>query len=135
MADAKNLKIDIRRSYLGRARGLGTAHAGFHHWWVQRLTSLALVPLTLWFVFSLVRLSGAPYPEVRAWAANPVTATLLLATIAATFEHLHLGVQTVAEDYIHTDAIRLTVILGVKAASALLALASGIAVLKLAIAG
>jgi succinate dehydrogenase / fumarate reductase membrane anchor subunit len=135
MADAKGLKIEIMRSYLGRARGLGASHAGFHHWWVQRLTSVALVPLTLWFVWSLAHLSGAPYPVVRAWAGETVNATLLLALIAATFEHMHLGVQTVAEDYIHTDAIRLSVILAVKAASALLALAATIAVLKLAIAG
>jgi succinate dehydrogenase / fumarate reductase membrane anchor subunit len=135
MADAKALKIEIMRSYLGRARGLGTASAGFRHWWVTRLTSLALIPLTLWFVFSLVQLNGAPYADVRAWAGSPLHATLLLALIAATFQHMHLGVQTVAEDYIHTDAIRLTLVLGVKAASALLALAAAIAVLKLAIAG
>jgi succinate dehydrogenase / fumarate reductase membrane anchor subunit len=135
MADAKGLKIETMRSYLGRARGLGSAHAGFHHWWVVRLTALALVPLTLWFVFSLVQLTGAPYAAVRAWAGSPVNATLLLALIAATFQHMHLGVQTVAEDYIHTDAVRLTLVLGVKAASALLAVAAAIAVLKLAIAG
>ena len=135
MADADRLKIDITSSYLGRARGLGASKTGFDHWWVLRLTSLALVPLTLWFVFSLVSLTGAPYAAVRAWAGSPINATLLLALIAATFEHLHLGVESVAEDYIHTDAIRLTVILAVKAASALLALAGGIAVLKLAIAG
>ena len=135
MADAKGLKIDTMRSYLGRARGLGTANTGFDHWWVQRLTSLALIPLTLWFVWSLVHLTGAPYAAVRAWAGNTVNATLLLALIAATFQHMHLGVQVVAEDYIHTDAIRMPVILGVKAASAILALAATIAVLKLAING
>ena len=108
---------------------------GIDHWWVQRLTSLALIPLTLWFVWSLVHLTGAPYAAVRAWAGSPVNATLLLALIAATFQHMHLGVQVVAEDYIHTDAIRMTVILAVKAASALLALAAAIAVLKLAITG
>jgi succinate dehydrogenase / fumarate reductase membrane anchor subunit len=135
MADAKGLKIDTMRSFLGRARGQGAAHSGFHEWWVQRLTSLALLPLTLWFVWSLVHLSGAPYADVRAWGGNPVNATLLLALIAATFEHMRLGVAGVAEDYIHTESIKLTVVLGVKAASALLALAAAIAVLKLAIAG
>ena len=135
MADAKGLKIDTMRSYLGRARGLGTAHDGFHHWWMQRLTSLALLPLTLWFVWSLVHLAGAPYAVVRAWAGGPVHATLLLALIAATFQHMHLGVQAVAEDYIHTKPIQLTVVVAVKAASALLALAATIAVLKLAIVG
>jgi succinate dehydrogenase / fumarate reductase membrane anchor subunit len=135
MADANDLKIDTMRSYLGRARGLGSSKSGFHHWWIQRLTSIALVPLTLWFVFSLVSFSGAPYAEVRAWAASPVNATLLLAVIVTTFHHMHLGVQTVAEDYIHTDAIRLTVVLGVKAAALLLGLAAIMAVLKIAIGG
>lgn len=135
MADAKGLKIDTMRSYLGRARGLGASRNGVQHWWMQRLTSLALLPLTLWFVWSLAHLAGAPYASVRAWASGPVHATLLLALIAATFEHMHLGVQVVAEDYIHTRAIQLTVVVAVKAASALLALAATIAVLKLAIAG
>jgi succinate dehydrogenase / fumarate reductase membrane anchor subunit len=135
MAAAKDLRIDTMRSYLGRARGLGSAKVGFTHWWRQRLTSLALLPLTLWFVFSLAHLAGAPYAEVRAWASGPVHATLLLALIAVTFEHMHLGVQVVAEDYIHTEWIQLVVVIGVKAASVLLALAAAIAVLKLAIAG
>ena len=135
MADAKGLKIDTMRSFLGRARGLGVAGNGVHHWWMQRLTSLALLPLTLWFVWSVAHLAGAPYAAVRAWASGPVHATLLLALIAATFEHMHLGVQVVAEDYIHTKSIQLAVVVAVKAATALLALAATIAVLKLAIAG
>ena len=135
MADAKGLRIDVMRSYLGRARGLGAAKTGFTHWWMQRLTSLALLPLALWFVWSLTRLTGAPYAAVRAWAGNPINATLLLALIAATFEHMHLGVQVVAEDYIHTVAIQRAVVIGVKAASAFLAMAAAIAVLKMAIAG
>jgi succinate dehydrogenase / fumarate reductase, membrane anchor subunit len=135
MADAKGLKIDTMRTFLGRARGLGSAHDGFHHWWMQRLTSISLLPLTLWFVWSVAHLAGAPYAAVRAWAAGPVHATLLLTLLAVTFHHMHLGVQVVAEDYIHTDVIRMVVVLGVKAASLLLALAGAIAVLKLAIVG
>jgi succinate dehydrogenase / fumarate reductase membrane anchor subunit len=135
MADAKGLKIDTMRSYLGRARGLGSAHDGLHHWWMQRLTSLALLPLTLWFVWSLVHLAGAPYAAVHAWGGRPINAILLLALIAATFEHMHLGLQVVAEDYIHTKSIQLAVVVAVKAASALLALAATFAVLKLAFAG
>src|SRR3954452_20154752 len=135
MAGAKGLKVDTMRSYLGRARGLGSAKSGFHHWWAQRLTSIALIPLSLWFIFALVSFAGAPYAEVRAWAANPVNATLLLAVIVATFHHMHLGIQTVAEDYIHTDSIRMVVVLAVKGSSFVLGLAAGIAVLKLAITG
>lgn len=135
MPDTKGLKVKIMRSYLGRARGLGSSKSGFDHWWLQRVTSLAMIPLTIWFVWWVVNLVGAPYPEVRAWAGNPINATLLLALIAVTFEHMHLGVQVVAEDYIPTDTPRMVVILGVKAISGLLALAAALAVLKLAIAG
>lgn len=132
MADAKGLKIDTMRSYLGRARGLGAAKGGFHHWWMQRLTSLALLPLTLWFVWSLTRLVGQPYATAHAWVGKPINAILLLALIAATFEHMQLGVQVVAEDYIHTKSIQWTVVVAVKAACALLALAAAFAVLKTA---
>ncbi|CAH2601628.1 Succinate dehydrogenase hydrophobic membrane anchor protein [Rhodovastum atsumiense] len=135
MADPKGLKVDTMRTFLGRARGLGSAKSGFDHWWIQRLTSIALVPLTLWFIWSLAHLTGQPYAEVRAWAGNIINATLLLTLIVLTFEHLHLGVQVVCEDYIHTDVIRTPVILAVKAASLLLGLAATIAVLKLAITG
>ena len=132
MADAKGLKIDTMRSYLGRARGLGASKSGVHHWWMQRLTSLALLPLTLWFVWSLTHLAGLPYATAHAGAGRPINVILLLALIAATFEHMHLGVGVVAEDYIHTKWIQSTVVVAVKAASALLALAAFVAVLKLA---
>ncbi len=135
MPDPKGLKIETMRSTLSRARGLGAANTGVQEWWMQRLTSLALIPLTLWFVFSLVQLTGAPYAVVHAWAGTPIHATLLLALIAITFQHMRMGVQTIAEDYIHGTTVRLTLTLAVKAASLLLALAATIAVLKLAIAG
>jgi succinate dehydrogenase / fumarate reductase membrane anchor subunit len=135
MAEANKLNIDTMRSFLGRARGLGSVNDGFKFWWMQRLTSLAMLPLALWFVFSVAHLAGAPYAEVRAWASGPIHATLLLALIAVVFEHMHLGIQVVAEDYMHTDWIRTTLIIVVKAASLLLAFAATIAVLKLAITG
>ena len=66
------------RTALGRVRGLGAAKDGTHHWWVQRLTSIALVPLTLWFVISVVRLVGADHGAVAGWIASPVPAVLLV---------------------------------------------------------
>ncbi len=135
MSETKNLKIDVMRSFLGRARGLGSVNDGFNFWWMQRLTSIALLPLALWFIFSVAHLAGAPYAEARAWASGPVHATLLIVLIVVVFEHMHLGIQVVAEDYMHTDWIRMTLVLVVKAASLLLAVAAIIAVLKLAITG
>ncbi|MCW3473560.1 succinate dehydrogenase, hydrophobic membrane anchor protein [Limobrevibacterium gyesilva] len=125
----------IMRSMLGQVRGLGSAKAGTAHWWAQRMTAVALVPLTLWFVCAVIRLAGLPRAAVVDWAASPLTATLLVALVLATFHHLQLGLQVVMEDYIHRDRPRMLWLLVMKAAAALLGLAALIAVLKLAFTG
>ncbi len=135
MSDSKVPQVAIMRSMLGRARGLGAAKSGTHAWWGQRATAIALVPLSLWFMASVIGLIGAPRAAVAAWVAGPITATLLLATIAALFQHLYLGVQVVIEDYIHRERPRMFVLLAVKGLIALLALAAAISVLKLAFTG
>ena len=58
-------QIDILQSPLGRARGLGSAHAGFHHWWIEHVEAVALVPLTIWFIYSLLHLVGASHQAVK----------------------------------------------------------------------
>jgi succinate dehydrogenase / fumarate reductase membrane anchor subunit len=123
--------IDMLRSPLGRARGLGSARAGSHHGWAQRLTSLALVPLTLWFVFSVVHLSGASHQLVIDWLSAPLTLGLMLALVVATFHHLQLGVQVVIEDYVHDERAKLGAVLAVKALCVLLALVCIVSVLKI----
>jgi succinate dehydrogenase / fumarate reductase membrane anchor subunit len=123
--------IDILRSPLGRARGLGSARAGSHHWWSQRLTALALVPLTVWFIFSVIHLSGATHQVVVAWLSSPLTMGLMLALIIATFHHLQLGVQVVIEDYVHDERAKLSAVLAVRALCILLALVCIVAVLKI----
>jgi len=123
--------VDILRSALGRARGLGSARAGSHHWWAQRLTALALVPLTLWFVFAVIHLSGASHQAVIDWMSAPLTLALMLALIVATFYHLHLGVQVVIEDYVHDERLKIGGVLAVKALCVLLALICIVSVLKI----
>jgi succinate dehydrogenase / fumarate reductase membrane anchor subunit len=135
MANAKHAEAAIMRSMLGRARGLGSAKSGMAHWWAQRVTAMALLPLTLWFICSVIRLAGQPRAAVAAWAASPIVAALLLAMVGATFHHLQLGLQAVLEDYIHGERPRLVWLLAMKAAVALLALLAAVAVLKLAFAG
>ena len=125
----------IMRSMLGRARGLGSAKSGTAHWWAQRVTAIALIPLTLWFVWSVLRLAGLPRAAVVAWAASPLVATLLAALVLATFHHMQLGLQVVIEDYIHADRTRLLWLLAMKAATTLAGLACLLAVLKLAFTG
>jgi succinate dehydrogenase / fumarate reductase membrane anchor subunit len=123
--------IDMMRSPLGRARGLGSARAGSHHWWAQRLTALALVPLTLWFIFSVIHLSGASHQVVIDWLSTPLTLGLMLALIVATFHHLQLGVQVVIEDYVHEERAKMASVLAVKAVCVLLALVCIVSVLKI----
>lgn len=109
MFEAHNL-----RTPLGRARGLGSAKNGLHHWWVQRLTALALVPLTVWFVASIVGLVGASYEDVRLWLQGPVNVTAMVLFLAVALHHAHLGVQVVLEDYVASHGLRVASVIIVK---------------------
>jgi succinate dehydrogenase / fumarate reductase membrane anchor subunit len=119
---------------LGRARGLGSAKSGLQHWWAQRVTAVALVPLTLWFVFSVaVRLVGADQAQVQDWLHRPASAILMSLFIVATFYHLALGAQVVIEDYVHREGVKLTSLLLVKGLIVLVAAAALFTVLRVAV--
>ena len=120
------------RSPLARARGLGAAHNGTHHWWAQRLTAIALLPLLLWFAVSVTSLAAADHAAAAAWLRAPVNAILMLALIAALFHHMQLGLQVVIEDYVHRAARKFVALIAVKYGSGLLAIAAAFAVLKVA---
>lgn len=120
------------RTPLARVRGLGSAKSGTHHWWMQRLTAVALVPLSLWFVASLINLATADHATVVAWLSSPVTAVLLCALIVATFHHGQLGLQVVLEDYVHTEWLKLMSIVLTKLLALLLAAICLFAVLSIA---
>ena len=122
------------RSPLGRVRGMGSAKSGTHHWWMQRVTSIALLPLTIWFVVSMISLAGASYLETLLWIARPVNAVLMLVLIGLTFHHMAGGLQVVVEDYVRDEFKRIAFVLLIKAASLLMALASAFAVLRIAFA-
>jgi succinate dehydrogenase / fumarate reductase membrane anchor subunit len=124
--------IHIMRSQLGRARGLGAAKSGLHHWWAQRLTAVALLPLSLYFVISVIILDHATREQVALYLGEPWNTVLYLCLIAAMFYHLVLGLQVVIEDYVHNEAVKLTTLLIVKGGIIFCALASAVAVLKLA---
>lgn len=131
----KSANPAIMRSMLGRARGLGSAKSGTAHWWAQRVTAFALLPLVLWFVFAAVRFGGMRRADVAHWAADPVVATLLVALVIALFHHMRLGLQVVIEDYIHAERPRMVWLLLMRAVTSLLGLAALISVLKLAFTG
>lgn len=133
MAQNDKLSVTMRRTPLGRAKGLGSAKSGLHHWWAERVTSVALIPLTLWFVFSVLALAGHSQADVAHWAGQPLVAVLLIAFIIASFHHAQLGLQAVLEDYLHDEGQRLIWMMAMKAIVWLLGLAALLSVLKLAI--
>ena len=98
------------RTPLARVRGLGSAKQGVRHFWHQRVTALALIPLVIWFVWALTSHVGADYQTVRAWLSTPLTTILMLFLIIACFYHMRLGVQVVIEDYIHSEPGRLALL-------------------------
>ena len=120
------------RSSLGRARGLGSAKDGVAHWWAQRVTAVALVPLILWLAFSLARLSFADHATVTGWIAHPWVAVILVLTLFATFYHAKLGLQVVIEDYVHGGFAKHAMLLLSTFATFVLGAGSIFAVLKIA---
>jgi succinate dehydrogenase / fumarate reductase membrane anchor subunit len=123
------------RTPLARARGLGSARVGVHHWWAQRLTAIALIPLVVWFAISLVMMSGADYGAVRAWIGSPAVMVLLILTIAIGLHHGQLGLQVVIEDYVHGDGFKLALIVAVRFIAVLFGLAAIVAVLRIGFGG
>jgi succinate dehydrogenase / fumarate reductase membrane anchor subunit len=120
------------KSPLGRAIGLGSAKEGVDHWWWQRISSIALVPLSLWFVISVIRLAGADLETLVNWLDNPVPAVLFILLIVATFYHGALGLQVVIEDYVENEGVKFAALIVMKLAAFLLAAFGVFAVLKLA---
>ena len=122
-----------QRSPLARARGYGSANEGVHTFLAERISAVALVPLTLWFVFSVARLPMGSYNAVEHWVASPSVAVMLVLFIASLFYHSSLGVKVVIEDYVAAEGQKLAALLLVKFAHAVLAAAGIFAVLKIAL--
>ncbi len=123
------------RTPLNQVRGLGSAKEGTHHWWLQRLTAVALIPLSLWFVASLITIADADYVAVVEWMRSPIVTVLLLCLIWVLFHHAQLGVQVVLEDYVHSEWLKVASIVALKFAVVVLGLLSAIAVLKVSLGG
>jgi succinate dehydrogenase / fumarate reductase membrane anchor subunit len=123
------------QSPLARARGLGSAKDGVEHWWAQRVSAVALVPLTFWFVFSIAAQAGSGGDAMIAWIASPVSAVLLVLYMAAVFYHSQLGLQVVVEDYVHHEGLKLFTLLALQFANILLAAGAIFSVLYIALGG
>lgn len=99
------------RTALGRVRGLGSAREGTDHFWRQRLTAVANVPLILFFVGLVVSLNGASYAEVRETLANPLVALLTILILASALYHMKLGMQSIIEDYVHGEGLKVVLVM------------------------
>lgn len=119
------------RTPIGRVIGRGTAHDGLHHWWLQRVTSVALVPLTLWFVVALLVLPVADHAAVVAWIARPWNTVLMALFVVVVTQHSWLGVQVVIEDYVHGHGMKFFALLTSSFAHAIVAMACVYAVLRI----
>lgn len=121
------------RNPLARARGLGSAKEGVGHWMQQRITALALVFLTIWFVLVVLSLVHTDYATARATIARPWNAVLLVALIVTMFKHAVLGLQVVIEDYVHTRWLEIASLVAIKFIAVLAALSGVLAVLRIAL--
>jgi succinate dehydrogenase / fumarate reductase membrane anchor subunit len=122
------------RSPLGKVLGTGSAKEGVHHWWLQRLTSIALIPLTIWFVVSLLSLQSFDHVVVVAWMSQSWTALFLILFVLVATWHSQLGVRVIVEDYVHGGTKTLTLVL-LTFIHAIVAVAGVFAVLKVAFGG
>jgi succinate dehydrogenase / fumarate reductase membrane anchor subunit len=121
------------RSPLGRAIGLGSAKEGVEHWWMQRITAIALVPLILWFVIAVIGLVGGDLETVQNWIGRPLPAILLVLLLIATFYHMSLGLQVVVEDYVHAELAKLALVIVIRLFCFAFAVAGIFAVLMIAV--
>ena len=119
------------RTPLAKVRGLGSARAGTRHWWAQRLTAIVLVPLTLWFVYSLAGTVTLDYLAAIGWLQSPIVCALLILFVFALFYHAELGMRVVIEDYVDHEALKIGGIIILKFVMWFAALAGVVAILKI----
>ena len=119
------------RSQLGRVRGLGASHEGAHHFLVQRVSGIALVPLVIWFVLSASTVVSADLVTFKAWVGTHYNPVLLILLILTMFHHAFLGLQVIIEDYIHVESIKLTSLIVNKFALYLIGACAIFAVIRL----
>ncbi|MGJ0492539.1 succinate dehydrogenase, hydrophobic membrane anchor protein [Methylobacter sp.] len=119
------------RTPLARARGLGSAKAGTVHWWMQRVTAAALIPLSLWWLTFIGHLLKSPYSHTVAWLSKPLNGVLMIAWVLAVFYHAGLGLQVVIEDYVQTEWLKIVSVWIVKLTLVFLALIAVMAIFNI----
>ena len=119
------------RTPLSRVRGFGSARSGTDHFWRQRLTAIANVPLTLGGVILMISLTGRTYPGVRQILGSPLIAVLMLLFVLSIAVHMKIGMQVIIEDYVHGEATKLALLIANTFFAIAVALACGFALLML----
>ena len=119
------------RTPLGKVRGLGSAKSGTEHWWMQRVTAIANIPLTIGFIIVLLSLIGADHATVAARLGHPIVAMLVLGFLVSIVWHMRLGMQVVIEDYVHHEGWKIACVLANTFFCAGIAIAGIYAILKL----
>ena len=122
------------RSPLARAMGFGSAKDGVGHWWMERVSAVALVPLTLWFVASIIAHTGNDYATFIVWLRTPLASILMILLLIALFYHTALGLQVVIEDYVHSG-VKFAALVSVRLGCFALAATGIVAVLRIAFNG
>ena len=130
---AADLRNSDYKTPLKRVRGLGSAKSGTHHFIVQRVTAVALIPLVLWIIWLALALLHADYAHARALVHAPINAVLLIAFLIVAFWHAQLGLQVVIEDYVHTRWLEVTAQHAIKFLCVLGAFASVLAVVRISL--
>jgi succinate dehydrogenase / fumarate reductase, membrane anchor subunit len=120
------------RTPMGRVLGLGSAKDGTAHWWAQRVSAAALIPLTLWFVVSLLTLPALDYGTVRAWLSIPLNSLLAVLLVAVMSYHSYLGTGVVIEDYVHSAGSKLLSLLLLRFLYVIVGGAATLAILRVA---
>ena len=123
------------RSPLAKAVGLGSAKHGFSHWWWQRVTVIALVPLSVWFVYSVLTVMGMDHQYASDWLAQPFNASVLILFVLTMLYHAQTGIQVVIEDYVHSKGKLLFLIIFNKLFCWTFGLTAVFAILKITFAG
>jgi len=116
------------------AIGLGSAKEGAEHWWAQRVSAVALLPLTLWFVASIIAHNGSDYVTFIAWLRTPLATVLMILLLIALFHHTALGLQVVIEDFVHSGA-KFAAVIAVRLGCFALASVGTVATLRIALNG
>lgn len=122
-------------SPLAKARGLGSAKTGTHHFWMQRVTAVALIPLTVWFVICAIGLKGADIWEFELFLAAPVNTALMILFVVMLAYHGQQGIQVVVEDYVSSKGAKLVLLLLNTFLAAVLAVLGTVSVLRVAFGG